>query len=257
MAGAAMQLLFSDTGAELGPIDSDQVIDLYRHRVPEDGSAWLRTNFVVSLDGSVQGPDGRSGSLNTPSDQRLFAMHRALADAVLVGAETARVEGYRAVDLTGWQRELRAATGLAAHPLLVVVSRSLQLGVELADPGGGSVMIVTTEDRTAEELAPFERAGIEVVQAGHGDVDLPAAVAGLAARNYRRLLCEGGPRLHRNLLDADLVDELSLTVAPVVLGGRGHRLTAGDDLVEARSFSLAHALHAADGTLFLSYRRTR
>ena len=257
MAGAAMQLLFSDTGAEPGPVDADQVIALYRHRVPEDGSAWLRTNFVVSIDGSVQGPDGRSGSLNTPSDQRLFAVHRALADAVLVGAETARVEGYRAVDLTGWQQELRTGSGLAGPPLLVIVSRSLRLSPELADPGGGPVMIVTTEDRTAGERAAFEQAGIEMVQAGHGDVDLPSAVAGLAARNYRRLLCEGGPRLHRDLLDADLVDEVSLTMAPVVLGGRGHRLTAGDELAGSRAFSLASALYAADGTLFLNYRRSR
>ena len=74
-------------------------------------------NFVTSLDGSVQGPDGRSGSINTASDHHVFALHRALADAVVVGAGTARTEGYRAVDLAPWQQAIRQAggSGAAAH----------------------------------------------------------------------------------------------------------------------------------------------
>ena len=78
---------------------------------PREAGAWLRTNFVATLDGSVQGPDGRSGSINTASDHHVFALHRALADAVVVAGGTARNEGYRAVDLAPWQQADPAGGG--------------------------------------------------------------------------------------------------------------------------------------------------
>ena len=78
----------------------------------------VRSNFVATLDGSIQGLDGRSGSINTDSDHEIFALHRALADVILVGAGTVRGEGYRAVDLQPWQRSLRAGggSGAVSHP---------------------------------------------------------------------------------------------------------------------------------------------
>ena len=59
-----------------------------------DGRAWLRANMVTSIDGAVQGPDGRSGSLSPPADRRLLGLLRALADVVLAGAGTVRTERY-------------------------------------------------------------------------------------------------------------------------------------------------------------------
>ena len=118
-----MQLIFARGGGERGPVGDAELVELYRHPAPEAG-AWLRTNFVTSLDGSVQGPDGRSGSINTASDHHVFALHRALADAVVVAGGTARNEGYRAVDLAPWQQAIRQAEGLAPHPTLVVVTRT-------------------------------------------------------------------------------------------------------------------------------------
>jgi riboflavin biosynthesis pyrimidine reductase len=236
--------------------------DVYRHPRPRGRAVWLRSNFVTSLDGSIQGVDGRSGSINTPSDQHVFALHRAHADAVLVGAQTARAEGYRAVDLAPWQRELRTREGLSPYPLLAVVTRSLDLDPSIATPStgdGGPVAVFTTAGKSPAALAPFTAAGIDVVQLSGNDpdagVDLPAMVARLADVGCVRVLCEGGPRLHRDLLAADLVDELSLTLAPVTVGGTGSRTTTGAPLPDSPGFALSSAVHAHDGTLLLRYSR--
>ncbi|CAA9316080.1 MAG: hypothetical protein AVDCRST_MAG48-2367 [uncultured Friedmanniella sp.] len=255
MTRPALQLIFDRTGRAAGvELDEAALVELYRY--PDDGRRRLRTNFVSSLDGSVQGADGRSGGLGTASDQHVFALHRALADAVVVGASTARSEGYRAVDLQPWQRELRASLGLAPFPALVVVTASARLDPVMATPAegeGGPVVVLTTSGKPAGDLDPLRAAGIEVREEGE-ELDLAAALDRLAGAGWPRLLCEGGPGLHRALLAAGLVDELSLTLAPVVVGGEGMRSTSGPGLDAALPFDLAFALHGEDGTLFTSYR---
>jgi riboflavin biosynthesis pyrimidine reductase len=255
-----MHLLFSrassGAGRELGEAD---LVELYRHQPTETaGRARLRSNFVTSLDGSIVGPDGRSGSINTRSDHYVFALHRAAADAILVGAGTVRAEGYRAVDLAGWQLDLRSAVGLAPYPVLVIVSGSGRLDPAIATPvggAGGSVLVLTTAGKPPEAVAGLRGAGVEVVEMPGGEVDLVQVSALLADRGLSRVLCEGGPRLNRDLLAEDLVDEISLTLAPVVVGGRGQRSTSGAALPAIRGFVLQHVLYADDETLLTHYRR--
>lgn len=252
-----MQVIFDQGGSERGPVGDPELVELYRHPAPEAG-AWLRSNFVTSLDGSIQGPDGRSGSINTASDQHVFAMHRALADVVVVAGGTARSEGYRAVDLAPWQQAIRTAEGLAPLPTLVVVTRSGNVDPAIATPAegtGGPVLVATTSGKPQATLAPLREAGVEVLELGTDQVHLAALVDDLAGRGLPRLLCEGGPSLHRDLLAAGLVDEMSLTLAPVVVGGDGARTTSGDGLAETLGFTLQFALLGEDGALFTSYRR--
>lgn len=255
-----MHLIFSDSSPSRGPLSDDDLVDLYRHS-PADrpGRVRMRTNFVSTLDGSIVGPDGRSGSINTPSDHRVFALHRALSDVIMVGAGTVRAEGYRAVDLADWQREIRAAEGLSAFPLLLIISGSGNVNPSVARPvsgPGGPVVIITSATATGP-LAALRAAGVEVIEQPGREIDLVSATTLLAERGLTRVMCEGGPRLHRDLLAADLVDELSLTLAPTVVGGDGSRTTAGSMIPEPRRFLLHHAIYDdEDATLLTHYRRT-
>ena len=255
-----MQLIFSAAGARLGPISDDALTVLYRQQPPtEPDRICLRTNFVSTLDGSITGADGRSGTINTPSDHHLFAVHRALSDAIVVGAGTVRAEGYRAVDLLGWQRELRAREGLVAYPTLVIISNSGHVDTTVATPErgpGGPVMMITARAADHARLAALQDAGVEVVRQPTERVDLVGMADLLAARGLTRVLSEGGPRLHRDLLAADLVDEISLTLSPMMVAGPGPRSTSGPGLPHPRHFVLQHALHADDETLFTHYVRS-
>jgi riboflavin biosynthesis pyrimidine reductase len=256
---SAVQLIFSPDGGAPRTLGDPDLVELYRYPAPE-GRGWVRSNFVMSLDGSVQGPDGRSGSINTESDHHVFALQRALADAVLVGANTVRAEGYRAVDLEPWQLQVREQQGLAPYPMLVIISASADLDPGIATPAentGGAVMIITTAGKPAEDLEPLRAAGMTVLEAEGTTLDLAQIVDQLAGTGFQRLLCEGGPRLHNDLLAADALDELCLTLAPVVVGGRGLRSTAGPALPVPSSFRLHHALYADDGALFTDYRVAR
>lgn len=212
---------------------------------------------MSTLDGSVQGLDGRSGSINTESDHEVFALLRALSDVIMVGAGTVRSEGYQAVDLQPWQRVIRSAEGLAPLPLLVVITRSLDLDPAFVDPPDehGSVLIVTADYHAPAAIEPFREAGAEVLQASGPTVDLSWVLEVLATRGQRRILTEGGPSLHRDLLASGLIDRLSLTLAPSVVGGVGHRSTSGAALAERADFDLDFVLLADDQTLFTDYRR--
>lgn len=230
------------------PLDETALAALYRMPPPERPS--VRTNFVSTLDGSVQGPDGRSGTINTGTDIELFALQRALCDAVLVGAGTARTEGYRAVELSAAQHGARSAAGLTGVPPLVVVSRSLRLDPGITgDPdatAAGQVIVVAA---AAGDAGRLTEAGVEVLRCpGRSGVDLRKALALLHDRGLTRVLCEGGPTLHRQLLADDLVGEVCLTLVGEMVAGLGARVTHGP-AVSAR-FELAHLLVDGEGTLF-------
>lgn len=251
-----MHLLHHRDGRSPGRLTAADLVQVYRWPDVADGPV-VRSNFVATLDGSVQGLDGRSGSINTPSDHRVFALHRALADVILVGAGTVRDEGYRAVDLRPWQRSVRQSEDLTDYPTLVVISGSLRLDPTFVAPEDehGPVIIVTTSDHDEATREPFVDAGAELLTAPDGPITLSWVLAELAARGLRRILCEGGPTLHRDLIADGLLDELSLTLAPCAVGGVGHRSTAGEALAVRTDFELAHVLLGDDQTLFTGYRR--
>jgi len=201
----------------------------------------VRANFVSSLDGAVT-LQGKSAGLSSDGDRQLFHLLRTLADVVLVGAGTARSENYG------------GAKPVDGHaPPIAVVSKSLHfdLSARLFTDTTVRPIVITC---SASPLEPREQLAevADVVVAGDSDVDLRAALDALADRGLRRVLCEGGPHLLGAVASAGLLDELCLTLAPVVAGGTAGRIVAGylPEVVEA--MHLLHVLEE-DGHLFLRY----
>lgn len=213
---------------------------------------WVRANMVSSLDGSAV-QDGRSGGLSGPADKGVFALLRGLADVVLVGAGTARAEGYRAPRAKPAYADLRASLGQRPAPVLALVSRRLDLDPASALFTGDERTLVVTH--AGSDPSARERLGrvADVLVAGSDDVDIAYACELLSERDLPRVLCEGGPRLLGNVLAAGRLDELCLSLSPTAVGGMGPRIVHGADLDVG--FRLAHLLEDA-GFLFARYLRT-
>lgn len=198
------------------PQDPAELADAYR--VP--AGRHLRVNFVASLDGAVS-VDGRSGGLGSDGDRRVFRMLRALSDAVLVGAGTAAAEGYRPVLPDSPVGRLRAQLGRPSVAPVVIVSRRASLAPDdqLVTGAVTPTLLVTCAAADADRRAALTSAGVEVLVCGDDDVDLPTALDALAGRDLEQVLCEGGPALFAAALAAGVVDELDLSIAPLLVGG--------------------------------------
>jgi riboflavin biosynthesis pyrimidine reductase len=211
--------------------DDVDLVDAYaepaRQRVGD--RPWVLVNMIASLDGAVALGE-RSGGLGGEADRRVFFHLRALADVIVVGAGTARAEGYGPPSKAG-QR-------------IGVVTRRANLDWSAPLFASGAGFVITSEDAPAVP--------VDAVRAGHGAVDLAGALAQLDAPVA---LCEGGPTLNGDLLAADLVDEWCLTVAPLLAGGRaGRAAVSGHE--HPSPFPIAH-LFEEDGFLFLRALRSR
>jgi riboflavin biosynthesis pyrimidine reductase len=228
----------------------DEAVDLLAaYSYPED-RPWVRANMVSSLDGSAV-RDGRSRGLSGADDQQVFGVLRGLADVVLVGAGTARAEGYRALRPKPAYADLRASLGQRPAPVLALVSARLDLDPASDLFHGGAERTVVVTSGAADPAARARLSEVaDVLVSGAEQVDLPAALDELARRGLGRVLCEGGPSLLAGLVAAGRLDELCLTVAPQLVAGEGPRILTGPEL-EAR-FSVGHLLES-DSVLFARY----
>jgi riboflavin biosynthesis pyrimidine reductase len=190
---------------------------------------WLRVNMVSTLDGAANGESGKSGSINDESDKQVFRALREQADAIVVGAGTARTERYRA----------------AAVPLVVVSHRGL-VPDQLRDAPPGKVLLVTCSDSLGLDECRATLGADQVIVVGESQVDLSAMKAALVERGFRNLLSEGGPHLLRDLLDAGAADELCLTWVPRLIGGVHPRILAGASVDTTMRLAV---LLEQDGTL--------
>ncbi|WP_318200713.1 pyrimidine reductase family protein [Streptomyces sp. SCL15-4] len=231
----------------------------YAYPDPAPGAAprpWLRANMVSSLDGAAQ-HDGHSKPLSNAADMRIFGTLRALSDVVLVGAETVRQEGYRPARVRAEFAGARAAAGQGPVPAIAIVTASLDLDLTLPLFTSPLVptLILTGAAAAPDRVAAAEKAGARVLSAGEGTGVEPArAVEALAGLGYTRLLTEGGPRLLGQLIAAEVLDELCLTVSPTLTAGGAQRIAGGPAVAVPHRFALASLLEE-DGFLFGSYRR--
>lgn len=236
------------------PATEVDVHEFYARDWLDDGG--LRVNFVCSVDGAATA-DGVSRGLQTPGDNRVFAAMRDLADVVLAGAGTVRTEGYRPVRLSERRTAIRTGHGLAEHLPTAVISRSLRLDPDAAlftdapEPARSIVITCAAGDPAVRvALEPIA----DVIVCGDTDVDLPAARAALEERGLRRILCEGGPTLFGEIADAGIMDELCLSITPLLAGPGARRIVAGalwhDNPHELKLTGLLEE----DGALFCRYR---
>ena len=222
--------------------------------IDDPGPQHVRAVMVSSADGAAQA-GGRAGGLSGPADERLFAALRGHADVLLVGASTVRVEGYGVERLDEPRRVWRRARGLSAAPPIAVVTRSCALDPKssLFDPDGPRTIVITDQQApTAAAAALASRA--DVIRVRDGAVDLRAALDALADRGLRRVSCEGGPTLLAEVLATGRLDELDLTVSPVLTGGAAMRILNGQLLEPPAHLRLGQVLKE-DGFLFLRYLR--
>jgi riboflavin biosynthesis pyrimidine reductase len=228
-------------------LELDDVLAFYAEGwLPAGG---VRANIITSADGAVT-IDGLSRGLQTPGDNQIFTALRDLADVVVVGAGTTETERYRPARLTEVSVTRRGELGLSTSLPIAVVSRTLTIDPKadlFADP---TTIVFTT---TQANQAAREEIQAEVIECGDEEVDLSAILTVLRLRRMTRILCEGGPTLLASFARAGLIDELCLSISPLLTGPGAGRMLAGAEWAGTRPLTLVGLLEE-EGATFHRYR---
>jgi riboflavin-specific deaminase-like protein len=213
----------------LFPAGGQVVEDLVAFALDEHrpGGHHLMLNMVTSLDGATS-VGGEATPLGDDDDRALFRALRAACDVILVGAGTVRAEDYGPVRLPAEAVEARQSRHLPPAPRLAIVSRSLDLDPAarvFSNPERRPYIITGEDAPPARRQVLAERA--EIVVAGESGADPKSITEALHDKGHAVILCEGGPTLNSQFIASGLVDELNLTVSPLIVGGSSFRLTHG------------------------------
>lgn len=214
----------------------------------------LRVNFISSADGAAQA-NGLSRGLQTPGDNRIFAALRDLADVVLVGAGTAVAENYGPARVSDRRRGVRRDHGLRDVLPVAVISRTLRVDATsplfTGAPDGARTIVLTCAAAPPEQRRALAEVA-DVVDCGEDEVDGRLARAALEQRGHTRILSEGGPTNFADLARAGVVDELCLSISPLLVGPGPGRITAGTRWIAANELALTGLL-VEDSALFARY----
>lgn len=214
------------------------------------GRPWVMANFVSTIDGAAV-VEGGSSAINDEDDQAMFHAIRTVPDFILVGAQTVRAENYGPIDLDEERRRIRRERGLDECPHLVVVSRSLDLEPDMrvfSNPKR-RVTILTIEEAPPDRVDALSEVADVVRLPATGPDELLHYL-----RMAKLVLCEGGPSLMGQLVGARLVDEVALTVSPMLAAGSSVRIAHGFAANPPLEMRL-DAIHHGDRALFLRYVR--
>jgi riboflavin biosynthesis pyrimidine reductase len=242
-----MRMLFPE------PIEEVDPTTVYADVPKIDLRPAIRLNMIVSVDGGTSW-NGVSGALGGTADKALFSVLRSLADVVLVASATMRSEHYGPAKLASKIQDARQERGQTPVPRIAVVSRTCQF--DWSSPfftAATEGPIVFTVSSAAEEDRARAAEVAEVIIAGEADVDLTQAVAELGSRGAKGVLAEGGPTLNGQLARAGLLDELCVTLSPLLASGDAKRILAGSTLDVLEPLSLC-SICEEDDYLFLRYR---
>lgn len=238
-----------------GPaIDDEGLRALYAYPA---GRCVARANAIASLDGAAT-TGGLSGGLGGAGDSRVFALLRELADVIVVGAGTARIENYGGARMSAAQRARRQARGQPESPPIALVTRTglIEPDMRVLADSEARPLVLTCAAAVDDARDRVGRAA-EVVDCSGADpraVDLAVLLARLAGRGLPRMLTEGGPSLLGAFAARRLLDELCLTSAPVLVGGGAVRIASGG-LEALTAMRRAHVLADAEGFLYARYTR--
>lgn len=239
------------------PVDNVDVRALYSadERTSSAGRPWVMCNMIASADGGIS-VDGVSGGLGGPGDKAVFGALRAIPDVIVVASGTVIAENYRKPQTPEDVQAQRVARGQTARPRLAIVTRSLSIDPahRVFDPEARP-LIITTADADPTARAALEEVA-DIVVAGDRSVDLTDALGSLHRLGADIVLLEGGPTLNGAFVDHDLIDELCLSVSPMLLGGESPRIVARSSNTAPLPLRLDRTLHD-DGALFHRYLRSR
>ncbi len=235
--------------------------------IKEKGRSWVVLNMICSLDGSATCA-GLSGKLGGAGDKLIFNSLRAGADFILAAANTVRQEKYSLPDVSEEVAARRLSRGQAARARLVVISASLSFpedagflkqsassqentsSQENASSREDMPIIYTTVDAPAS-LKDALRPNAEIREAGEKSVNL-SQVASELGEQGNMILVEGGPSLNGQLAELNLIDEICLTVSPLIVTGMGTRIFKSPEEF-LRPMELSSVLVDEQGTLFLRW----
>ncbi len=240
------------------PTDDVDLLAAYGEpsRVGPSGRPWVLLNMAASADGATA-VDGVSGAIGGAPDRAVFRAVRAIPDVILVAAGTLRAERYGPPRADDEVRSRRTTRGQAPVPRLAIVTATVDLDPDLAvfsDPAAPPLVLVPPDasHRHPARVAALEgRADVVAAGTEPGTVDLTAALTMLSG-TAGVVLAEGGPSLNGQLVAAGLLDELVMTLAPVVVSGEAARLAHGTPLPTPLDLELSWVLEE-DGVLFLRY----
>ncbi len=219
-------------------------------------------NVAITADGKIAPANRHFIPFSSKLDQTHLLELRTKADAVMSGARTIDLTGVTLGTGGAKYRRMRLKNGLAEQPIRVVPTGrgSLDPNADIFKRGSGPLIILTTERISKQRLKQFRELADEVKICGKDKLDFVFAFRWLCGKwNVQRLLCEGGGEINAALFEADLVDELYLTISPAtILGGRiAPTLSDGDGiekLADAAKFRI-HSKRRIGDELFLVYRK--
>jgi len=240
-------------GPRPGPIEPADLVAAYPW---PDSTTWVRAMMVATLDGATAGADGLSRSISSASDRTVFDAVRRMADVVLIGAGTFRAERYRPLIAKPADAPARAAAGLALAPVVAMVSGSLDLPWEEPIFAESTVrpIVVTTESSDPARRLVAERHADLIVLPGNG-IDVDALLSGLSRRRLHRVVCEGGARLLATVAVQGRLDEVDLSISPLMVGGG--QIATGAASPVPHGYSLTQLIRSSDDFLFTRYVRER
>lgn len=237
--------------------------EIMKHEKLKSGPPFVFLNAAMTADGKLAPASRHFVPFSSKRDQEHLLELRATADAVMSGARTVDLSDVSLGTGGAKYRRLRLKRGLTEHNLRVVVSGSGTLDPDAAifKRGASPVIILTTGRAPQKSLRELEKLADAVKVCGDCELDFGFALRWLRREwNVKRLLCEGGGEINGGLFEAGLVDEIHLTISPVIFGGRTAPTLADgrgfERLADAAQFRVKSKKRIGD-EMFLVYEAAR